>query len=43
MTRPLRRGVLSRIALVGSPAVAPAQVTPESLQATVLALRGDWK
>ena len=43
MTRPFRRGVLSKIALVVAPAVAPQQVTPEGLQQTVLALRGDWK
>jgi 1-acyl-sn-glycerol-3-phosphate acyltransferase len=43
MTRPFRRGILSKIALVVAPAVAPQQVTPEELQQTVLALRGDWK
>ncbi len=43
MTRPFRRGVLSKIALVVAPPVAPQQVTPEGLQQTVLALRGDWK
>ena len=43
MTRPFRRGVLSKIALVVAPAVAPQQVTPEGLQQTVLALRGEWK
>jgi hypothetical protein len=43
MTRPFRRGIFSRIALaVGSP-VLPQHVTPERLQAEVLALRGDWK
>ena len=31
---------LSRIALVAAPPVAPANVTPDGLQATVLALRG---
>lgn len=43
MVKPLRRGILSRIALnVGAP-VTPQTVTPESLQTQVLALRGDWK
>jgi 1-acyl-sn-glycerol-3-phosphate acyltransferase len=43
MTRPFRRGLFSRIGLVGAPAVAPTEATPEMLQGTVLALRGDWK
>lgn len=43
MTRPFRRGLLSRIALVASPAVAPSSVTPQALRETVLALRGEWK
>jgi hypothetical protein len=43
MTRPFRRGILSKIALVVAPAVTPQQVTPEGLQQTVLALRGEWK
>ncbi len=43
MTRPFRRGVLSRIALEAAPAVAPELATPESLQATVLAMRGDQR
>jgi 1-acyl-sn-glycerol-3-phosphate acyltransferase len=43
MTRPFRRGVLSKIGLVVSAPVPPRQVTPEGLQAAVLALRGDWK
>jgi 1-acyl-sn-glycerol-3-phosphate acyltransferase len=37
------RGVFSRIAFVIAPAVAAATVTPEDLQAKVLAMRGDWK
>jgi 1-acyl-sn-glycerol-3-phosphate acyltransferase len=41
MTRPLRRGVFSRIGLVAAPAVEPALATPEALQAQVLGLRGD--
>jgi len=43
MTRPFRRGLLSRIALEAAPAVPAAAVTPESLQAQVLAMRGDWR
>ena len=43
MTRPFRRGVLSKIALVADKPVPPLSVTPEGLQQTVLALRGDWK
>jgi hypothetical protein len=43
MSKPFRRGIFSRIALEAAPAVAPAAATPESLQATVLALRGDRK
>lgn len=35
------RGIFSRIALVAGTPVAPALATPEFLQATVLALRGD--
>jgi 1-acyl-sn-glycerol-3-phosphate acyltransferase len=43
MSRPFRRGAFSRIALaVGAP-LAPADATPEALQARVLALRGDWR
>jgi 1-acyl-sn-glycerol-3-phosphate acyltransferase len=43
MTKPLRRGVFSRIGLAAAPAVAPAEATPERLQQVVTALRGDWK
>ena len=43
MTRPFRRGVLSRIALEAAPAVPPGLATPESVQATVLAMRGDQR
>lgn len=43
MTRPFRRGLFSKIALVVAPAVPPQSVTPEGLQAQVLALRGDWR
>jgi 1-acyl-sn-glycerol-3-phosphate acyltransferase len=43
MSRPLRRGIFSRIALtVGTP-VAPAAATPEHLQQIVAGLRGDWR
>jgi hypothetical protein len=31
------------VALVGGDVVAPAQATPEFLQQTVHALRGDWR
>ena len=41
MTRPFRRGVLSRIGLVAGVPVPPHEVTPEGLQERVLALRGD--
>jgi 1-acyl-sn-glycerol-3-phosphate acyltransferase len=41
MTRPFRRGLFSRIALVAAPPVAPELVTPEGLQQRVQALRGD--
>jgi 1-acyl-sn-glycerol-3-phosphate acyltransferase len=37
------RGLFSKIALVAGPPVAPARATPELLQETVLALRGDWR
>ena len=43
MSKPFRRGVLSKIGLVAGAAVPPQQVTPEGLQEQVLALRGDWK
>jgi 1-acyl-sn-glycerol-3-phosphate acyltransferase len=43
MTRPFRRGMLSRIGLAVAPPVAPETATPEALQARVLELRGDWK
>ena len=35
------RGLFSRIALVAGHPLAPADATPEGLQARVLALRGD--
>jgi len=43
MTKPFRRGFFSPIALEAGPAVAPAFATPESLQATVQSMRGEWK
>jgi 1-acyl-sn-glycerol-3-phosphate acyltransferase len=43
MTRPLRRGMLSKIGIsVGVP-VPPNEATPENLQTMVATLRGDWK
>jgi 1-acyl-sn-glycerol-3-phosphate acyltransferase len=43
MTKPFRRGILSRIALAVSPPLAPAAVTPDGLQAIVAEMRGDWR
>ena len=43
MSKPFRRGIFSRIALEAAPAIAPASATPESLQAVVQGMRGDWK
>ncbi len=43
MSRPLRRGLFSRIALVASTPVAPEAATPDNLQRIVTDLRGDWK
>jgi len=43
MTRPFRRGLLSKLELVVGEPVPPEAATPESLQQMVLALRGDWK
>lgn len=40
MTRPFRRGILSKLDLVVGEAIAHDQVTPELLQERVLALRG---
>jgi 1-acyl-sn-glycerol-3-phosphate acyltransferase len=37
------RGLFSKIALVAGPPIAPARATPELLQETVLALRGNWR
>ena len=43
MSKPLRRGLFSKIAVVGASPVAPAAATPEHLQEIVADLRGDWK
>jgi len=43
MTRPFRRGILSKLELVVGEPVAPEAATPEGLQQMVLSLRGDWK
>lgn len=43
MSRPFRRGVLSKIGLAVAPAVAAEVVTPEALQSKVGALRGEWR
>ncbi len=37
------RGMFSKIALVAGVPLSPEQATPERLQETVLALRGDWR
>lgn len=41
MTKPFRRGILSKIALVVGRRVPPSLATPEGLQTQVQALRGD--
>jgi len=41
MTRPFRRGLLSKVSLAIAPAIAPAAATPETLQERVATLRGD--
>jgi hypothetical protein len=43
MRKPFRRGLFSKIAVVGAPPLAPAEATPEKLQAIVHGLRGDWR
>ena len=43
MSKPFRRGLLSKIAVVGAPPLAPEEASPERLQAIVAGLRGDWK
>lgn len=43
MSKPLRRGLFSKIGLVAGKPVAPEDATPEHLQLLVAGLRGDWK
>ncbi|MCK6405725.1 MAG: MFS transporter [Rhodocyclaceae bacterium] len=43
MSKPFRRGLLSRIAVAGGTSIAPAEATPERLQDIVGELRGAWK
>lgn len=43
MSKPFRRGLLSRICLRVAPEIAPQVVTPEGLQSITAQLRGDWK
>jgi 1-acyl-sn-glycerol-3-phosphate acyltransferase len=43
MSKPLRRGLFSKIGLVAGTPVAPEEATPEHLQLLVAELRGDWK
>ncbi|MEF8766738.1 MAG: MFS transporter [Candidatus Accumulibacter phosphatis] len=43
MSKPLRRGLFSKIALVVGAAVAPEAATPERLQEVVAGLRGEWR
>lgn len=43
ISKPSRRGLFSKIALVAGTPVAPAAATPEQLQSLVAELRGEWK
>ena len=43
MSRPFRRGLLSKVALKVAPEWAPQTVTSDGLQQATAALRGDWK
>jgi 1-acyl-sn-glycerol-3-phosphate acyltransferase len=43
MTKPFRRGILSKIGLAVAAPVPAADVTPDAMQATVAALRGGWR
>ena len=43
MTRPLRRGLFSRIAITVAPEWAPHTVTSDALRDATAAMRGDWK
>jgi 1-acyl-sn-glycerol-3-phosphate acyltransferase len=42
-SRLMKKGLLSKIGLVASAPVAPANATPEFLQQQVLQLRGSWQ
>jgi 1-acyl-sn-glycerol-3-phosphate acyltransferase len=43
MSKPLRRGMFSKIALTSARRSPPAAATPEHLQEIVAGLRGDWR
>jgi 1-acyl-sn-glycerol-3-phosphate acyltransferase len=43
MTRPFRRGMLSRLELVVGEPIAPELATPEGLREVVQGLRGEWR
>ena len=43
MTKPLRRGLFTRIELVVDAPLVATEVTPERLQVQVAELRGDWR
>ena len=43
MTKPFRRGMLSKIGLAVAAPVPAADVTPDAMQAAVAALRGGWR
>ena len=43
LSRPLRRGLFSRVELVGGAPFAPDAATPESLQAAIAGLRGEMR
>ena len=43
MTKPFRRGILSKVALVVGRIMPPSRATPEGLQAEVQTLRGAWR
>ncbi len=43
MTKPFRRGILSKISLVVAAPVPAAAVTPDAMHATIAALRGGWR
>jgi 1-acyl-sn-glycerol-3-phosphate acyltransferase len=43
MSKPFRRGFFSKIGLVAAAPIAPEMARPDALQATVQALRGEWR